>query len=186
MSGDPTISVGPDGTLWVATTLRLYAQRPGEALEVIESAADGWPRIRALEPLDDGAVVVTDHGIDRVRDGSVTPVWSPPPGPRLESYPGGSVVADETGAWVSDAQGVWHCLVPAIASGCQLVGDGLPESRMDEPVAVARSPDGTLWSTGASGTAYLDGTAWELIDDAPGQALAIGPDGTRAGPRWHR
>ncbi len=181
VTGAWQLSVGPDGTLWGYTDDALFARSPGGSFEPIAGPGEGWRDIRAVEALRDGALVTTRDGWLRVRDGSAETLWASSsdsqPDP-YQPYRRGNVVTSESEVWVSDAKGVWQCPVPASAEGCRPVMEGLPDMVEGQPLAIERAPDGTLWSTGPGGTAHLDGERWTVIDDAPGQSLAIGLDGT--------
>ena len=181
ISGAWQLSVGPEGVLWGYTDDAVYVRSPGGSFEPVDGPVGGWRDINAVEALLDGAFVTTKDGWLRVRDGSTETVWTPPSALQVDPhqpYRRGNVVATETEVWVSDAQGVWRCPVPAGAEGCRQVMEGLPDMVEGQPLVLERAPDGTLWSTGPGGTARLDGERWTVIDDAPGQALAIGLDGT--------
>jgi ligand-binding sensor domain-containing protein len=56
--------------------------------------------------------------------------------------------------------------------------EGLSAPREDEQASIAQAPDGTMWTTGAQGTARFEDDRWVRIDDTPGQRLAVAPDGT--------
>lgn len=177
ISGDRMISVAPDGTLWVITMSNVFRRPPGGSFERIKGPQGGWTDISSIAALRDGALVGGGAGLHRIRDGVVTPVWSPPPTPLVDPY-GPGVLATDATTWISDMAGVWRCPVPPDDAGCRLVDDGLPARPDEDAASIALAPDGTLWATGSRGTARLEGDRWVAIDDAPGQRLVVAPDGT--------
>ena len=155
----------------------VFRRPPGGSFERVEGPQGGWTDISSIAALSDGALVGAGDGLYRVKDGTITTMWSPPPTPLADPY-GPGVLATDTDVWSSDLQGVWRCPVLPNDAGCQLVAEGLP-ARPDEDIAsIALAPDGTLWATGSRGTARLENDRWVAIDDTPGQGLAIAADGT--------
>ena len=127
---------------------------------------------------DDGALVATEDGLQQIRDGVVTTVWTPADDPPFWTRCCSAATVAETDVWISDLQGIWRCPVPATDAGCRLIDAGLPTVFADARMVMAMAPDDVVWSTGPAGTARLEGERWVLIDDTPGQALTVAPDGT--------
>lgn len=177
ISGDRMIFVAPDGTLWVITMSDVFRRPPGGSFERVKGPQGGWTDISSVTALRDGALVGGGAGLHRIKDDTVSTVWSPPPVPLADPY-GPGVLTTDAAIWTSDMAGVWRCPVPLDDAGCQLVAEGLPSRPAEDMASIASAPDGTLWATGSRGTARLEGDRWVAIDDAPGQRLAVAPDGT--------
>ncbi|MBA3392739.1 MAG: PAS domain S-box protein [Deltaproteobacteria bacterium] len=174
------LTLGPDGTLWVASDGGLYHER-GDRFEL----APGWPggASSAVRVEVDGRVIA-----GRVRDvisgdgaGSWT-VYGESAGFGLERIDAIARTGDNT-LWVRSSRYLWEC--KETLATCRDVSSDLPDASELGRLLVDRH--GTLWVTTRRGIAHrlADGT-WDVIGAAEGLPArsVLGAFEDREGSMW--